>query len=87
MGHLGRDTGVVVDECYDARVERSLGSVVDTVHIFCISFVLFTNTPAGSAGRGYPGQAQGSSGEVSICENVGETEVGVVSFTVKIEEV
>ena len=87
LGDFGRDPGVVVDKGDDAGVERSLGSVVNTVHILCIRFVLFTNTSAGSTGGSHPGQTEGAAGEVSICEDIGETKVRVVSFTVEVEKV
>ena len=87
LGDLGGDPGVVVDESYYAGVETPLSGVMNPVNILCVSFVFLTDSPTGSRGRGYPGEAQSSPCEVSVGENVGQTEVGVILLTVQVEKV
>ena len=87
LGDLGGDPGVVVDESYYAGVETPLSGVMNPVNILCVSFVFLTDSPTGSRGRGYPGEAQSSPCEVSVGENVGQAEVGVILLTVQVEKV
>ena len=60
---------------------------MQSIHILCVGFVLLTDAATGSTGRGNPGQTQGASSEVSVGEDIRQTELGVVSLTVKVEEV
>ena len=87
LGHLGGHPAVVVDKCDDARVETSLGSVVDPVDILGVGFVLFTDASTCATGGGNPCEAKGTSSEVPICEDIGQAELLVVLLRVQVQEV
>ena len=76
LRHRRRHPGAVLDERYYASVEASLLSVFLTDSSFY-----------SGAGVPWPGESQDSTREVSVGENVGQTEGRVVSLTVQVEKV
>ena len=87
LGDLGGDSGVVVDKSYYARVEAPLCGVMYPVDILSVGFVFLTDSSARPRGRGHPGEAECAASEVSVSEDVGQAEVGVVLLTVQVQEV
>jgi len=87
LGHLGGHPAVVVDEGDDARVEASLGGVVDSVDILGVGFVLLTDASACATSRGDPSEAKGPSREVPIGEHIGEAEFLVVLLRMQVQKV
>ena len=76
LRHRRRHPGAVLDERYYASVETPLLSVFLTDSSFY-----------SGAGVPWPGESQDSTREVSVGENVGQTEGRVVSLTVQVEKV
>ena len=87
LGDLGGHPAVVVDEGDDARVEASLGGVVDSVDILGVGFVLLTDATACATSRGDPSEAKGPSREVPVGEDVGEAEFLVVLLRMQVQKV
>jgi len=87
LRHLRGHAGVVVHKRDDPCIETPFGLVMDAVNVFGVGFVLLANAAAGATSARHPGQAQGSTREISVGEHIREAEVLVVLLAVQVQEV